>query len=50
MPQGTQVSMASVIEVQKQSINRLTEENVMLQAALLDKERQIEAITQAKQE
>lgn len=40
-PQGTQVSMQSVLDVQKQAIARLTEENIMLQAALLDAENRL---------
>lgn len=49
-PQGTQVSMQSVMEVQKQVIARLTEENIMLQAALVDAENRILANSQVKQE
>lgn len=33
--------MESVIAVQRERINRLNEENVMLEAALRDRERQI---------
>lgn len=43
-PQGTQVSMGSVIEVQRRKIAELTEQNVMLEAALNDKEQQIAAL------
>jgi hypothetical protein len=44
-PDGTQVSMSSVIEVQRQRIAQLTEENIMLLAALNDREKQIEAMS-----
>lgn len=37
-PEGTQISVSSMMEVQKQTIARLVEENIMLQAALVDKE------------
>lgn len=43
-PQGTQVSVNSVMEIQKQTIARLMEENIVLQAALLDKEMQIKQL------
>ena len=43
-PQGTQVSMNSVIQVQRQKIAQLTEQNIMLEAALNDKEQQIAAL------
>lgn len=46
--QGTQVSMDSVIQVQREKIALLTEENIMLLAALKDKERQIVGLQQKK--
>lgn len=42
--EGTQVSTASVLDVQRQKIHQLTEENIMLMAALADKERQLAAM------
>lgn len=47
--QGVQVSMDSVIQVQKQKIAQLTEANIMMEAALLDKERQIAALLQERE-
>lgn len=44
----TQVSTQSVIEVQRQKIAQLTEENILLLAALSDKERELGALKDEK--
>lgn len=43
-PEGVQVSMESVIAIQRDRISQLTEQNIMLEAALRDRERQINAM------
>lgn len=41
-PEGTQVSMDSIIAVQRERIALLIEQNIMLEAALRDKERELQ--------
>lgn len=45
---GTQISMQSVLDVQKKVIARLMEENIMLQAALADSESRNRAMMEQK--
>lgn len=47
-PEGVPVSTQSVIDVQRGRIAQLTETNIMLEAALLDKEREIAALRRSE--